>query len=196
MRTLAGQFEGHPADPLDFIGGVDLCINGLLAAVREGGNAAWFTEIDTAGQFANDHQVEAGDQFFLQAGGLCQCRQAGRRAKIGEQVHFLAEFQQARFRTQVAFDIIPFCTANSTEQYRIDRERSFQRLVSQRGAIFVIGCPTNLVFADVEGDMAAFVHPFDDTPYFSHHFRADAITRQDQQFFIGSHSRFLRRNEY
>ena len=61
VAALTGQFEGDVGDPLDFRGGVDLGIHGALLTVGQFGDFLGLAEIDAAGQFADDHDIEAGD---------------------------------------------------------------------------------------------------------------------------------------
>ncbi len=78
--TLTGEVEGNAGNTLDFRRGVDLGIDAALGAVRQVLDTAWLTEIDAAGQLAHDHDVEAADDFRLQAGGIDQRIEHQRRA--------------------------------------------------------------------------------------------------------------------
>ncbi len=47
------------------------------------------------------------------------------------------------------------------------------------------------VFVKVEGNGTVIFHPADNTAYFAHCFRANAVTGQDQQGFIRCHRKTL-----
>jgi hypothetical protein len=62
----AGQFEGDGGDALDLVGVVDLRVDAALLAVAEIDDFLRLAEIDAAGQFAHDQDVEAFDDVRLQ----------------------------------------------------------------------------------------------------------------------------------
>ena len=119
VAALARQIEGHARDALDLIGVVDLGVDGALLAVAEIGDGLGFAEINPAGQFAHDHDVEALDQFGLQAGGIGQRRIHHRRAQIREQAEILAQPQQARLGPRLIGHAVPFGTADRAEDHGI-----------------------------------------------------------------------------
>ena len=59
--------EGDTRDALDLIGVVDLGIDGALLAVAEIGDGLRLAEIDAAGEFAQDDDVEPLDRLALEA---------------------------------------------------------------------------------------------------------------------------------
>jgi hypothetical protein len=70
----ARQLEGDAGDALDLVGVVDLRVDAALLAVAEIDDLLRLAEIDAAGQFAHDQDVEAFDHFRLQRGGVGQRR--------------------------------------------------------------------------------------------------------------------------
>ncbi len=68
----AGEFESDAGDALDFIGVIDLRVDGALLAVAEIGDGFWFAEINAAGQFAHDQDIKAVDKFALEGRGIRQ----------------------------------------------------------------------------------------------------------------------------
>jgi hypothetical protein len=56
-------------DALDLVGVVDLRVDAALLAVAEIDDLLRLAEIDAAGQFAHDQDVEALDHIALQRGG-------------------------------------------------------------------------------------------------------------------------------
>ena len=61
-----GEFEGDAGDALDLVGVIDLRVDAALLAVAEVDDFLRLAEIDAAGQFAHDQDVEALDDFRLQ----------------------------------------------------------------------------------------------------------------------------------
>ncbi len=91
MLPLAGEFERGADDALDLGFGVDFGVDAAAGAVGHRLDAARVAEIDAAGQFAHDKQVEAGDQLALQARCVGERLEHHRRPQIGKQVHLLAQ---------------------------------------------------------------------------------------------------------
>jgi hypothetical protein len=53
-------------------------------------DAARLSEIDVAGQLAQDQDIEPGHHFGLQGRGIGEFREDGRRPHVGKQVELLA----------------------------------------------------------------------------------------------------------
>jgi hypothetical protein len=66
VATGAGQFEGDGGDALDFVGVVDLRVDAALLAVAEIDDFLGLAEIDAAGEFAHDQDVETFDDVLFQ----------------------------------------------------------------------------------------------------------------------------------
>ena len=64
----AGQLEGDAGDPLDLEGVVDLRVDAALLAVAEVDDFLGLAEIDAAGEFTDDQDVEAFDDVLLERG--------------------------------------------------------------------------------------------------------------------------------
>jgi hypothetical protein len=58
VATLLRELEGDPGDALDLVGVVDLGVDRALLAVAEIGDGLGLAEIDAAGQFPQDDDVE------------------------------------------------------------------------------------------------------------------------------------------
>src|SRR3546814_10395351 len=96
----------------------DVCSSDL------GLDAAWLAEIDAAGQFTHDHDVEAADDVGLQRAGLDQRVEAFRRTQVGEQVHFLAQAQQAALGLLVEGQVVPLRATDSAQDRKSTRLNS------------------------------------------------------------------------
>ena len=115
VAALARQIEGDAADALDFIGVVNLRIDGALLAVAEIGDGLRLAEINAAGEFPHDHDVEAFDRLALQAGSIRQRRIADGRTQIGEQAEILAQAQQAGLGAHLIGHAVPLGSADGAE---------------------------------------------------------------------------------
>src|SRR6266851_4390057 len=93
VAALARQVERDAGDALDFIGVVNLRIDGALLAVAEIGDGFGLTKVHPAGELAHDHDVEALDHLALQARGIRKRGIAHRGAQVREQAEFLAQPQ-------------------------------------------------------------------------------------------------------
>ncbi len=62
-------------------------------------HAARLTEVNVAGQFADDQDIQPGNDFRLQRRGVRQFGIQDGRAQVGEQVQILANTKQTALRT-------------------------------------------------------------------------------------------------
>src|SRR6185436_8809626 len=88
--------------------GVDLCVDRAPCAVIHLGNSARFAEIDAAGEFTDDQDVETGNDLGLERGRILQRIETDRGAKIGEELEILAQAQQPAFGLLVKGVVVPF----------------------------------------------------------------------------------------
>ena len=187
VLTLARQFERDAGDALDFRRGVDLGVDAPALAVGQLLDPARLAEIDAAGQFADDHQVEAANDIGLERRCIDQSVEHRRRTQVGEQAEFLAEPEQAGFRPLIEPDVVPLGSADRAEQDGIDAQRVGHRLVADRHAILVDGGAADQTVLNVERDFTPTIHQVDHAAYLAHNFRANTITGQYQQLLIGGH---------
>jgi hypothetical protein len=94
LPRVRASSKRDAGDALDLECVVDLRVDAALLAIAEIDDLLRLAEIDAAGQFAHDQDVEALDEFRLQRGGGGERRVADRRAQIGEELHVLAQTQQ------------------------------------------------------------------------------------------------------
>ncbi len=166
--------------------GIDLGIDAAPGAVGHRLDPARVAEIDAAGQFAHDHQIEAGDQLALQARRVGERLEHHRRAQIGEQIHFLAQAQEAALGAQLERQGLPFRAADRAEQHGVAGQRLVERAIGQRHAVGVVGGTADQPLGDFEaGDMAA-IEKFGDAQDLAHDLRADAVAGQDQNLAVGA----------
>ena len=150
VAALAREIEGDAADALDFVGVVDLGVDAALLAVAEIDDLLGFAEIDAAGQFAHDHDVEALDDFALERRGVGERGVADRRAQIGVEREFLAQPQQPGFRPHFVGNAVPFRAADRGEQDGVGALGARHVGFADRLAVSVIGAAADQALLDLE----------------------------------------------
>src|SRR6202022_3766481 len=105
--ALSRQLAGDADDALDLGLAVDFGVDAPAAPIGHGLDAAGIAEIDPAGQLAYNHQIETGDEVALEARRVGKRIEHHRRPQIGEQIHFLAQTQDAALGTQLERQLIP-----------------------------------------------------------------------------------------
>ena len=63
--ALRCEVKGDAGNADDFRAGIDLGVDAAAGAVGQGFDAAGMAEINAAGKFADDHDVEPGDDVVL-----------------------------------------------------------------------------------------------------------------------------------
>jgi hypothetical protein len=96
---------------------VDLGVDAAAGAVGQGLDEPRLAEVDAAGQLADDHHVEAGDDLGLQRGEFGREGEGG--AQIGEHAQPLAEAEQAGLGALVAGDARPLRAADGAHQHGV-----------------------------------------------------------------------------
>ena len=130
--ALTRNSESHMRDAANFRFAVFHCVEAFTLAGVGLARAARLTEIDVAGQFAQDHDVEPGHDFVLQRRSIRQFGVQQRWSQIGEQPEFLANAQQSLLRTHGPGQRVVFRTADCAEQHGIGCLRQCQCLRRQR----------------------------------------------------------------
>src|SRR5690606_482495 len=101
-------------------------------------HAARLAEIDVAGQFANDKDIETGHDLGLEARGIGQLRVKNRGAQVGEQAQRLAQAQNRLFRAQFPRQLVVFPVAHRSEQNRIGVFGQLEGRRGQRVAVQIV----------------------------------------------------------
>lgn len=131
-------------------------------------------------QLTHDEDIQACDDFRLEAGGLGQLRVQQRRAQVAEQAQLRTDLQQATLRADGRVDCVPLRTANGAEQNRIGSTGTCQGLVGQRYAVTVDGGTAQVIEAQLEAQRVLVVGQVQHLDRLSHDFRANAVTRKNQ----------------
>ena len=156
--------------------GVD---RGVVAAAQTVGfvNAAGRAEINAAGQFTDDHQVEAFDTVSLQAGGVDERGKAESGAQVCKYVEALAQSEEARFRALVPGGARPFRAADGAEQDGVRFAGTGEGLVRKRDAMRIKARAADE--AGLDDDIGH--EEFGDPARLGDDFRTDAVTRQEEE---------------
>ncbi|MNJ54906.1 hypothetical protein D3C77_503680 [compost metagenome] len=180
LAAHAGHVETDPGDTADFALAVWQGVVGLTLAACQLTGAAWRAEVDAAGQFANDENIQAGDDFRFQRRSVGQLRVEDRRAQVGEQAQLRTDLQQAALGANVALDLVPFRPANGAEQHGVGLACTFQGLVGQRHAVLVDGGATDHIVLQAEAELELVVGQLQNLDRLGHDFRTNAITWKNQ----------------
>ena len=183
MSARPRQVEGHARDPLDFVLGVDLGIDGALLAVLHGHDLFRLAEIDAARQFADDHEIEAFDHLALEAGRVRQRRIADGGPQIREKPQILAQTQEPSLGPLRIGNLVPFRAAHRAEKDGIRSFRLFHGGVRDRLAMGVIGAAADEILLDFELSAAGLAEPCDHAFDLGHDLGADAVAGKEKQFF-------------
>ena len=186
MPRLRARSKATRADSLDFVGVVDLSVDAALLAVAEIDDLFGFAEVDAARQFANDHDVEALDDFALERGRVRERGVADRRAQIGIEREFLAQPQQPGFRPQFVGNPLPFRTADRGEQDGVGALGERHVRLADGLTVSVVGAAADQALLDLEPRASLAREKRCDLLDFGHHFGSDAVAGK-QEKFVGGH---------
>ena len=150
--ALAGDVAGHTHDTLDLALPVDQGVEALALAIVQGADATRLTEIDAAGEFTHDHDVQPRHHLGLQSGGIGQLRIEQCRTQVGEQPQPGAQSQQPLLGADGDVQMFPLGAAHSTQQHGVSGLGLLQGLVGQWHAAGIDGGAAHrcLVQLDVE----------------------------------------------
>ena len=139
LAALARNLERRTADALDLRLAVHQRVETFLLAIVQRAHATWLAKVNTTGQLAHDHDVQAGHHFRFQRGSFRQLRIQNGRAQVREQFKFGTQAQQTLLRPQWAIQRLILRTADRAQQNRICRARLIQRIFRQRMACGIVG---------------------------------------------------------
>ena len=182
LASLAGRLERDVRDPLDLGPGITHRVEGFLGAgemsIGRGAAAAGLAEVDIASQFANDQDVQPGDQLGLEAGSIDQFLVADGGTEVGEQAQTLAQAQHRLLWTQRPVELVVLPVADRAEQNCIRRFSQLQRGVGQRMAVGFVGGAADQGGLHLERQVQHLEH----LDRLGDDFRSDAVTRQHCDF--------------
>ena len=179
LTALHRHLERSTCTALNLSFGITLRVDANTHVVFDM-DAPWFAKVNARRQFAHDHDVEAGHQFFFQRREIGQRVETLRWAQVGKEVHFFAQAQQAPLWLDRKVKIIIRRTADSTEQNCVYFLCFCHRVIVQRDAVFVICRTADKILRHVKRNIALVAEPSDDPFDLIHDFGADAVTGEDQ----------------
>jgi hypothetical protein len=150
-------------------------------SVNGGTPASRLSEVDVAGKFTDDEDVQPGDQLRLETGGAHQLLVADGRAEVCEQSQVLAQAENRLFRAQWPVQRVVLPVSHGAKQDGIGLPGQLQCAVGQRMAVGLIGSATNQRRLGLEGQAQGFKH----LDGLCNNFLADAVTRQYRDFHGG-----------
>ena len=188
LSSLSRGLKGNADDALDLHTAVTFGIVGFLAVLAFAHTA--LTEVDTAREFAYDHNVKAvlydvtAERTLARKGGV----KFG-RAKVCKQSHRRANTEKRLFGTHIAGESIPFRTADRAEKHTVCRKAACNGLLGKRFTVLINGDAADVVGG--EDDLVTELvgngrKHLDGTVY---DLGADAVAREKCD--IHFHSRFL-----
>ena len=145
-------------------------------------HAARLAEIDIAGQFADDQDIQPGNDFRFQRRSIGQFRVKNGRTQIGEQVEVFANPQQTTLRALFTGQRIPLRTTHGTKQdgvgFACQLLRRFGIRIARR-----INCT-----AAQQGffHLKLEIKRIKNTHCLSSNFRTNAVTRQNTDLHVFS----------
>ena len=132
--ALARGLEADARDARDLAFAVAHRVEAFVARPRAlRAAAARLAEIDVAGQLADDHEVEPGDDFGLQRRRRGELRIQQRGAQVREQPERLADAEDALLGPQRARQRVVLRAADGAQQHRVGRLRERERGVGGSG---------------------------------------------------------------
>ena len=145
-------------------------------------HAARLAEVDVAGQFADDQDVQPGHHFRLQRRGIGQFRIKNRRTQVGEQVQILADAEQAALRALLARQAVPLRAADGTEQHGIGCARQLlgRFRIRVAGRVDRATAEQRLFHLELE------IEGVQNTHRLGGDFGTDAVTRQNTNLHVVS----------
>ena len=190
--AFAGSLEGNMGNALDLRAAVAHSVEGFLRTgempVYCGAAAARLAEVNVAGEFTDDQNVESGYQPGLQAGRIDQLLVTDGGAEVGKQAQILAQTQNGLLRAQRTVQRVVFPVAHGTKQHSIGRLGQLERGIGQRVAKCVVGGTADQGGFHLERQVQHVQH----LDGLGHDFRADAVTGQDCDFERGHFREFIR----
>src|SRR5690606_3176683 len=99
---------------------------------------ARLTEVDVAGQFPDDQDIQPRHDFRLEAGGVRQLWVQNGRTQIRKQAQRLAQAKNGLFRAQLAGQRIVLPVAHRAKQDRVGVLRQLEGAVGQRMTVLFV----------------------------------------------------------
>ena len=161
------------------------------ALVRRPRGAA---EIDIAGEFAHDHQIEPRDDFGPQGRHARKLGIEQRRTQVCEQSERLADREQALFGPHRARQRVVLRAADCAHQHSIGALRKPQRRIGQRLLRGIVARAADRRGLGLDGHAVA-AQALENLERFGNDLVADAVAGEDRDLHVTSMSAGARRVE-
>ena len=183
LAALARGVERHARDARDLVLGVHHGVESLALTVGERTHTARLAEVNIAGEFAHDQEIESGHDLGLERRGRGKLRVENRRAQVGEQLQLRTQPEQRLFRPQLARQRVVFQPADGAQQHRIGRLGELQRRRRQRLAGLVVGRAAHGRGFELDFKTVIPAQALEHLHCLGHHLGTDAVARQHSNFF-------------
>ncbi len=150
-------------------------------AVAEVFDAPRLAEINAAGQFADEQDVEPGDDLALEARRVGERGKALRRAQVGEHAHPGAKAEQPSLGALVVRLAGPLRSADRAHQHRVGRLRKAKCRVGQRYAVGVDRRAAEPGGGHRHVEVVLRVEPLDDARGLRRDFGADPVAGEEKE---------------
>ena len=154
--ALSGCFHGKAGNSFHFRNRVAFYVPGPFHAVIDF-RFAPFSEINTAHQFPNDHNVRTSGDFRFQRRVFNHGIRNLYRAEVHIKTQGFAKSQDGLFRPERRFQVIPLVSAYGTEEDGIPLPAGLYRILRQRHTIFIIGRAAGILPLIGEIQMVNFI---------------------------------------
>jgi len=183
--ALLRRLETDMGDAADLALRIAHGIETFALAIGQPADAARLAKVDVAGEFADDQDIQSSHNLRLERGSLHQLGVNQCRAKVGEQLEFLAQAEDRLFRAQLARQRVEAEIADGAEQDGVGFPRQLQRAFRQGMAERAIAGAADRRLFHLELQ-AIGAKSLQDTHRLGNDFRADTVAREYADFHVGS----------
>ena len=176
--AILGSLKSNVGDAADFAFAVPHGVEAFALAVFQRADAARLAEIDVAGEFAHNQNVQPGHNFGFERGGVGQLFIQNGGAQVGKQIQICADGQEAALGAQRAVKLVVLGRTDCAEQHGIGGTAEVLRELGIGAAELVVGfAAQGGVFV---GYVQALFNQFIEHAHgFVHDFGADAVAFED-----------------
>lgn len=180
FAAAAGQLEGYAGDPLHLKSTIAFyveCFQSICSI-----SAATVAEIDTAGQFTDDQDVDSlGRDIRMQRAGIGKRLVQDGRSEVGEKAHLGPKAQECFLRTFAARKAVPTRSADRSQKHGIASFAGHDRGGRQGFAGRVDGDAAGQKLLELKIMAVSNGNRFKDGPGAVGNFRTDAVSGDDGQ---------------
>jgi hypothetical protein len=173
--SRAGQFESGPRHAANLIGGVLLGVEAAALPIGERFDAPRFSEIDAAGKFADDDEVDIPEHTGLERRRIGQSRVGDDGPEVGVKIVFTAQRQQASRLARRGRNLLRLGAAGCAPKDRVGFIHRLDGFLRQHLAGREVGNQAVLRLAQDHRNAAFGREPVEHAMGLRRDFRADAL---------------------